>query len=100
MVVILGVFWVSAALVPLMAISPTIAVIAPALAAMLFLMPAANVILGSYQVAVTPDRLQGRVISSLALIGSLAAPWAPWQRGRSSSGGVRRRPCRRSESSC
>ncbi|MDP9847833.1 MFS transporter [Streptosporangium lutulentum] len=76
-VVILGVFWVSAALVPLMAISPTIAVIAPALAAMLFLMPAANVILGSYQVAVTPDRLQGRVISSLALIGSLAGPVGP-----------------------
>jgi predicted MFS family arabinose efflux permease len=75
--VILAVFWISAALIPLMAISPTISVIGPTLAAMLFLMPTANTILGAYQVAVTPDHLQGRVISSLALIGSVATPVGP-----------------------
>jgi predicted MFS family arabinose efflux permease len=75
--IILAVFWISAALIPLMAISPTISIIGPALAVMLFLMPTANTILGAYQVAVTPDHLQGRVISSLALIGSMASPIGP-----------------------
>ncbi len=76
-VVILTIFWISAGLIPVMAIRPSVWVIAPALAAMIFLSPAANTILLAYQVAVTPDRLQGRVISALLLIGTVFNPIAP-----------------------
>jgi hypothetical protein len=43
----------------------------------LFLMPMVNTILGAYQVAVTPDYLQGWVLSILALIESVASPIGP-----------------------
>lgn len=76
-VVIITIFWISASLIPIMAIRPSVWVIAPALAAMIFLAPAANTILMAYQVAVTPDRLQGRVVSALLLIGTIFNPVAP-----------------------
>jgi MFS family permease len=76
-VIILTIFWISAALVPVMAIHPTVWIMAAALATMIFLSPAANTILLAYQAAVTPDRLQGRVVSALLLIGTIFSPAAP-----------------------
>lgn len=76
-VVILTIFWISTALIPIMAIRPSVWVIGPALAGIIFLSPAANTILMAYQTAVTPDRLQGRVVSALLLIGTLFNPIAP-----------------------
>lgn len=76
-VVVLSMFWVAAVAIPVMAVHPTAWVIGPLLAAAFFLAPAANAILYAYQMTITPDRLQGRVISSLALIGSAVTPVGP-----------------------
>ena len=72
--VVLAMFWVAAAAIPAMAVHPTAWAIGPLLAAAFFLAPAANAILYTYQMTITPDHLQGRVISSLALIGSAVTP--------------------------
>lgn len=64
-----------------MAVHPTAWAIGPLLAAAFFLAPAANAILYTYQMAITPDHLQGRVISSLALIGSAVTPVGPLASG-------------------
>jgi MFS family permease len=79
--VVLVMFWVAAAAIPAMAVHPTAWSIGPLLAVASFLAPAANAILFTYQMTITPDHLQGRVISSLALIGSAAAPVGPLASG-------------------
>ncbi|WP_181361896.1 MFS transporter [Streptomyces sp. MA5143a] len=79
--VVLAMFWVAAAAIPAMALRPTAWTIGPLLAAAFFLAPAANAILYTYQMTITPDHLQGRVLSSLALIGGAAAPVGPLASG-------------------
>lgn len=79
--VVLAMFWVAAATIPAMAVRPTAWTIGPLLAAAFFLAPAANAILYTYQMTITPDHLQGRVLSSLALIGGAAAPVGPLASG-------------------
>lgn len=79
--VVLAMFWVAAAAIPAMAVRPTAWIIGPLLAAAFFLAPAANAILYTYQMTITPDHLQGRVLSSLALIGGAAAPVGPLASG-------------------
>lgn len=79
--VVLAMFWVAAAAIPAMAVHPTAWTIGPLLAAAFFLAPAANAILYTYQMTITPDHLQGRVISSLALIGSAVTPVGPLASG-------------------
>ncbi|MFF7265046.1 MFS transporter [Streptomyces sp. NPDC008159] len=79
--VVLAMFWVAAAAIPAMAVRPTAWTIGPLLAAAFFLAPAANAILYTYQMTITPDHLQGRVLSSLALIGGAAAPVGPLASG-------------------
>ncbi|GAA1630226.1 MFS transporter [Nonomuraea maheshkhaliensis] len=79
--VVLAMFWVAAAAIPAMAVRPTAWAIGPLLAVAFFLAPAANAILYTYQMAITPDHLQGRVISSLALIGSAVTPVGPLASG-------------------
>ncbi|WP_406490943.1 MFS transporter [Streptomyces sp. NBC_01604] len=79
--VVLAMFWVAAAAIPAMAVHPTAWAIGPLLAVAFFLAPAANAILYTYQITITPDHLQGRVISSLALIGSAVTPVGPLASG-------------------
>ncbi|MFD3619462.1 MFS transporter [Streptomyces sp. NPDC058676] len=79
--VVLAMFWMAAAAIPAMAVRPTVWAIGPLLAAAFFLAPAANAILYTYQMTITPDHLQGRVISSLALIGSAVTPVGPLASG-------------------
>uniref|UniRef100_UPI000B154419 MFS transporter n=1 Tax=Streptomyces neyagawaensis TaxID=42238 RepID=UPI000B154419 len=79
--VVLAMFWVAAAAIPAMAVRPTAWTIGPLLAAAFFLAPAANAILYTYQMTITPDHLQGRVLSSLALIGGAVAPVGPLASG-------------------
>ncbi|MFI7708826.1 MFS transporter [Nonomuraea sp. NPDC049480] len=79
--VVLAMFWVAAAAIPAMAVHPTAWAIGALLAAAFFLAPAANAILYTYQMTITPDHLQGRVISSLALIGSAVTPVGPLASG-------------------
>jgi MFS family permease len=79
--VVLAMFWVAAATIPAMAVRPTAWTIGPLLAAAFFLAPAANAILYTYQMTITPDHLQGRVLSSLALLGGAAAPVGPLASG-------------------
>ncbi|MEV4475252.1 MFS transporter [Nonomuraea sp. NPDC049504] len=75
--IILGVFWTNSALIGPMILYPNVHVMGVLLACMLFMTPSANAVLIGFQVAVTPDRLQGRVISSMRLIISLGAPLGP-----------------------
>ncbi|MEU6803262.1 MFS transporter [Streptomyces neyagawaensis] len=79
--IVLAMFWVAAAAIPAMAVRPTAWTIGPLLAAAFFLAPAANAILYTYQMTITPDHLQGRVLSSLALIGGAVAPVGPLASG-------------------
>ena len=76
--VLLAVFWTNSVLIPLMAVHPTVQVMGVLLAFMLFLTPAANAILIGFQMAMTPDHLQGRVISSMRLIITLGNPLGPF----------------------
>ena len=57
-------------------VSPSIVTAVP-LAAALFLGPAANAALFGYQAAITPDHLQGRVISLILIAATSAAALAP-----------------------
>lgn len=75
--VILGITWVSACLVPLMAIAPSALWVGALLAGCCVLAPIANVVMGSARMALTPDHLQGRVQSASGLVAGCAAPLGP-----------------------
>jgi predicted MFS family arabinose efflux permease len=75
--VLRGVLSASAVFVPLMAAWQTPYVLGALLAATLFLSPAANTILFTYQISTTPDELQGRTESAGVFVAGLAAPIAP-----------------------
>lgn len=53
------------------------AVVAAALGAGLFLNPAGNAGIGAYRIAITPERLQGRVTSTMQFVSMSAMPLAP-----------------------
>ena len=57
-------------------LTPSLAAAAP-VALTLFLAPACNAALFGYQASITPDRLQGRVISVIFLVATSAAAAAP-----------------------
>ncbi|MFF7635003.1 MFS transporter [Kitasatospora sp. NPDC008050] len=74
---IMVICWSAAALMALsVLLSASIATAVP-LAAAVFLGPTANAALFGYQAAVTPDHLQGRVVSLLLLAATSAAALAP-----------------------
>ena len=75
--VLLGVLWAGAVALPAMAIDLRPALIGPLLAFFTFLMPAANTILVSTQMAITPPDTQGRVFSSVLFLSGLGAAGAP-----------------------
>jgi predicted MFS family arabinose efflux permease len=65
---VLGVLWSGALLIPAMAAHPTPALIGPLLAGFTALMPAANAVLISRQMAATPEDMQGRVFTSVLFL--------------------------------
>ncbi|MDF3293279.1 MFS transporter [Streptomyces silvisoli] len=69
--------WATAALMTVSALVPTSLFAAVPLAAAVFLGPTANAALFGYQSAITPDRLQGRVVSVVLLSATSAASLAP-----------------------
>jgi MFS family permease len=72
-----GICWsASAVLIVSAALSGTVAAAIP-VAVALFLGPACNATLIGYQTAITPDRLQGRVLSVIFLAAMSAAAVAP-----------------------
>jgi MFS family permease len=73
-VVVIGANWVWAALVPLLALAPGVLAIGAVAAAMAFVGPAWNVVIGTYQLLLAPDRLRGRVESVGMLISWGAIP--------------------------
>ncbi len=75
--VVLGIFWSTTALVPLMAIDPNPYLLGALLGAAGMLAPAANTLLVSYVIAITPDHLQGRVDAAGNFITGIATPAAP-----------------------
>jgi MFS family permease len=89
--IVLGIFWVTAAVVPLMVLDQDPYVLGALLGAGNFLAPTANTILISYQVALTPDRIQGQVNAAGYFLASAVSPAAPVTAGLllSSLGGPR-----------
>jgi hypothetical protein len=80
--ILIGVNWFWAAILPLMALSVPPIVLGPLFGLMTFVGPMWNVVIGTYQLTMIPDRLLGRVQSVDMLIswgaiplGSLAAGW-------------------------
>ena len=70
--VVIGVNWVWAALLPLVAVVPWPLALGVIAGAMAFVGPAWNVVIGSYALTLTPDRLRGRVSGVEGLIA-----WGP-----------------------
>jgi MFS family permease len=75
--IVLGIFWVTAAVVPLMALNQNPYLLGALLGAGTFLAPSANTLLISYQVSLTPDRIQGQVNSAGFFVASAVSPVAP-----------------------
>ncbi len=69
--------WATAALMAVSALVPTSLLAAAPLAAALFLGPTTNAALFGHQAAITPDHLQGRVVSVVLLSATSAAALAP-----------------------
>ncbi|WP_225825824.1 MFS transporter [Streptomyces naphthomycinicus] len=69
--------WTTAALMAVSALLSSTVLAAVPLAAAVFLGPTANAALFGHQAAVTPDRLQGRVVSGVLLAAGSAAALAP-----------------------
>ncbi|WP_328862858.1 MFS transporter [Streptomyces sp. NBC_00306] len=74
---ILVLAWATAALIAVSALFSTSVLAAVPLAAAVFLGPTCNAALFGYQAAVTPDHLQGRVVSVIFLAATSAAALAP-----------------------
>lgn len=69
--------WAGAVTTPAMAAHPLPALIGPLLAMFAFLIPAANAVLVSSQMAITPEHLQGRVFSSVLFLSGVGGAAAP-----------------------
>lgn len=69
--------WATAGLMAVSTLVPTSVLAAVPLAAAVFLAPTANAALFGYQAAITPDQLQGRVVSVIFLVATSAAALAP-----------------------
>ncbi|MFI6330170.1 MFS transporter [Micromonospora chersina] len=69
--------WATTVLMACSALVPTSVLAAVPLGAAVFLGPTANAVLFGYQAAITPDRLQGRVVSVIFLAATSAAALAP-----------------------
>jgi MFS-type transporter involved in bile tolerance (Atg22 family) len=80
-VVVLGIFWVTAAVVPLMAVNQGPYVLGALLGAGTLLAPTVNTILVSYQVALTPDAIQGQVSNAAYFVAGALSPFAPLAAG-------------------
>ncbi|ONI76018.1 hypothetical protein ALI144C_35480 [Actinosynnema sp. ALI-1.44] len=77
-VAVIGVFWVFAALVPVLAVSlGNVVTVAALLGAMAFLTPTANTVFTTYQMMRTPDRMRGRLSGVLNLLGGAAVAVGP-----------------------
>ena len=74
---VLGVLWSGAVLIPAMAAHPTPALIGPLLAGFTGLMPAANAVLVSRQMATTPEDMQGRVFTSVLFLSGAGGAAVP-----------------------
>jgi predicted MFS family arabinose efflux permease len=74
---LLAVLWTGAVAIPAMAVHPTPALIGPLLAGLVALLPAANTVLVSRQMAVTPEDMQGRVFSSMMFLSGAGGALAP-----------------------
>ena len=68
----LGALW--AAVIPLLTTTTHPILLGSILAALGFVIPAVNTIVVSYQMGVTPDRLQGQVYASMNLVANSSAP--------------------------
>ncbi len=75
--VVLGIFWVTASLIPLMAIDANPYILGVLLGAATLLAPAANTVHISHAIIVTPDRLQGRVDAAGNFMTGALRPLAP-----------------------
>jgi predicted MFS family arabinose efflux permease len=73
-VIIIGICWLWAVLLPLYAVRGPAFVLGVLFGLMAFAGPAWNVVVGSYGLALVPDELRGRVGSAAALIGWGAMP--------------------------
>jgi predicted MFS family arabinose efflux permease len=80
--IVVGANWVWAALTPLILLAPNSLVLAVILGGMAVVSPLWNVVIGAYELRLTPDALLGRVMSVATLVsagsiplGSLAAGW-------------------------
>lgn len=69
--------WATTVLMACSALVPTSVLAAVPLGAAVLLAPTANAVLFGYQAAITPDRLQGRVVSVIFLAATSAAALAP-----------------------
>jgi MFS family permease len=76
-VLIRGICWAAAVLMSLSALFPSSVAAAVPVALAVFLGPAVNAALFGHQAAITPDRLQGRVVSVVFLVATSAAAVAP-----------------------
>jgi MFS family permease len=74
---VLGIAWTAAALVASSALLTHSVLIGVPVAVSLLFSPAANAALSGYQAALTPDRLQGRVMSVIMLVATSLAMFAP-----------------------
>lgn len=73
-VVVIGVNWVWAVLVPLVLVVRDPYLLGAVYALMCFVGPVWNVVISAYQLAVTPDRIQGRVIGAASMVAFGAIP--------------------------
>jgi predicted MFS family arabinose efflux permease len=76
-VLIRGICWTAAAFMAFSALFPTSVAAAVPVAAAVFLGPASNAALFGHQAAITPDRLQGRVVSVVITVATSVASAAP-----------------------
>jgi predicted MFS family arabinose efflux permease len=76
-VLVVAICWASAALMAISSLLTTSVAVAIPMAGAVFLGPAANAALFGYQAAITPDRLQGRVVSVILFVAMSVATVAP-----------------------
>ncbi|MDQ3787583.1 MAG: MFS transporter [Actinomycetota bacterium] len=72
--VVIGANWLWFLLVPLLAVVHDAILLGVVFAAMAFIGPLWNVAISAYQIAVTPDRIQGRVLAAAGMIAFGAVP--------------------------
>jgi hypothetical protein len=76
-VLIRGICWMAACFLALSALFTSTVLAAVPIAAAVFLGPASNAALFGHQAAITPDRLQGRVVSVVIVVATSVASTAP-----------------------